>query len=88
MTDIRAVLEERGYRYGLFSLHADTTQAIKQALHAAPAWAALSPSQKEALEMVAHKMGRIVCGDPNYLDSWVDIVGYTQLVVDQLEEKS
>jgi hypothetical protein len=24
-------------------------------------------------------------GDPSYADSWVDIVGYTQLVVDRLK---
>ena len=41
----------------------------------------------ESLEMVQHKIGRIVNGDPTYLDSWVDIVGYTQLVIDELLSK-
>ena len=37
--------------------------------------------------MMQHKIGRILNGDPAYLDSWVDIVGYTQLVVNELESQ-
>lgn len=73
------VLEERGSRYGLFSEHARITQNIKRAMHASPNWAKLSDSQREALEMIAHKMGRILNGDPNYADSWTDIGGYARL---------
>lgn len=36
--------------------------------------------------MVAHKIGRILNGDPNYHDSWHDIIGYTKLVADELAE--
>jgi hypothetical protein len=35
--------------------------------------------------MIAHKISRIVNGDANYMDSWVDIVGYAQLVIDKLQ---
>ena len=35
--------------------------------------------------MIAHKIGRILNGDPNYADSWVDIAGYAQLVANELE---
>jgi hypothetical protein len=35
--------------------------------------------------MIAHKIGRIVNGDPRYADSWVDIAGYAKLVADRLE---
>ena len=40
--------------------------------------------QREGLEMIAHKISRILNGDPNYDDSWVDIAGYAQLVVDAI----
>jgi hypothetical protein len=50
-------------------------------------WALLSASQKEALEMIAHKIGRILNGDPNYDDSWRDIAGYAELIVKQLNGK-
>ena len=48
-------------------------------------WTALADDQKEALEMIAHKVARIVNGDPHYADSWVDIAGYAKLVADRLE---
>ena len=46
-----------------------------------------STTQQEALDMIAHKIGRIINGNPYYTDSWVDIVGYAQLIVDELEGK-
>lgn len=85
---ITEVLAERGSRYGSFSRHAAITQCLKDDMKNSPNWVSLTDSQREALEMVAHKIGRILNGDPNYLDSWVDIVGYTQLIVDQLNGKN
>ena len=84
MGNIAEVLEERGNRYGAFQTHAEITQELKEVMYATPNWELLFPDQKEALEMVAHKIGRILNGDPNYDDSWVDIAGYSQLVADRL----
>lgn len=83
--DINTTLEERGNRYGSFEEHARITQNIKAAMADSPNWANLPPGMKEALEMVAHKAGRILNGDPMYHDSWHDIIGYTKLVADTLE---
>ncbi len=83
---IQAVLADRGSRYGEFTDHARITQAIKRAMADSPNWSSLPDDMREALEMIAHKAGRILNGDPLYLDSWVDIVGYTQLVVNRLDE--
>ena len=40
---------------------------------------------KESLEMVQHKIARILNGDPAYVDNWVDIIGYVKLVLRDLE---
>lgn len=85
MPTITDILTERGSRYGSFDSHARITQALKDAMQREPGWARLTPSMRESLEMQAHKIGRILNGDPTYLDSWVDIVGYAQLVVDELK---
>lgn len=82
--DITATLAERGSRYGSFVDHARVTQNIKAAMAESANWEALCPDQREALEMIAHKVGRILCGDPDYHDSWHDIIGYTKLVADRL----
>lgn len=73
-------LNERGTRYGDFVSHARITQNIKQAMYDSPNWNELSADKKECLEMIAHKVGRILNGDTNYIDSWHDIIGYARLV--------
>ncbi len=86
-TDIHQVLSERGKRYGEFSKHANYAQGLKRVMETAPKWAdELLDSQREALEMIAHKIGRILNGDTNYKDSWVDIAGYATLVADKLKD--
>ncbi len=81
---IEQTLQERGNRYGEFKDQARITQNIKRAMVDSPNWAGLSDDKKEALEMVALKMGRILNGDPEYADSWHDIIGYSKLVEDEL----
>lgn len=84
--DIDQTLSERGDRYGDFVTHAKITQDIKRAMTQGN-WVSLADDQREALEMLAHKVGRILNGDPDYHDSWHDIVGYTKLVADRLERR-
>jgi hypothetical protein len=85
--DIEKTLEERGSRYGSFDSHAMITQSIKRVYIVTPNWDRLADDQRECLDMIAHKIGRILNGDPNYHDSWHDIVGYTKLVADRLLSK-
>lgn len=87
MTDIAATLEQRGSRYGSFDGHARITQNLKRAMADSPNWNGLADDQRETLEMVAHKIGRILNGDPDYDDSWVDIAGYAKLVADRLQAR-
>lgn len=84
VTGVAATLAERGKRYGNFPEHAYITQNIKEAMRNSPNWDDLSPDMKESLEMIAHKVGRILNGDPLYKDSWHDISGYATLVEDSL----
>lgn len=77
---INGTLAQRGSRYGTFKGHAEITQALKAKMAEHPGWRKLAPDQCEALEMIAHKIGRILNGDPNYSDSWHDIAGYAALV--------
>jgi len=86
MTDTKTIIEERGQRYGQFSGQAQVAQAIKKAMQLDNP--KLADDQREALEMIANKIGRIINGDPDYADSWVDIAGYAQLVADRLQKPS
>lgn len=81
---IDETLKERGERYGKFYDHAYISQKLKAVMQEVPKWHKLYPDQKEALEMLAHKVARILNGDPNYVDSWHDCIGYLKLVEDRL----
>ena len=87
MSNIDSTLDERGNRYGAFIGHAQVTQLLKRAMGQHPGWQKLQDDQREALEMTAHKIGRILNGDPNYIDSWHDIIGYVRLVEQRLEKE-
>ena len=89
-TSVDAVLDERGARYGDFFGHAVITQHLKSAAQqfAAERGKVFDVDQIEALEMIFHKIGRILNGDPNYADSWIDIAGYAKLVADRLEGRT
>lgn len=84
---IDGILSQRGDRYGPFVGHADVTQQLKNVIaqELSHRNKSLDPDQQEALDMICHKIGRIVNGDPNYDDSWVDIAGYAQLVAKRLQ---
>jgi len=87
--EIPEILKQRGERYGSFVRHSNISQELQETLRDNPNWAELRNIQKEALTMICHKMARILNGDPLYPDNWVDICGYSQLVVNYLvEEKS
>lgn len=86
-TDIDETLDERGQDYGKFKDGAALMQAIKRTLadHARLHNKTFSDDQWEALEMIVHKIGRIVNGNPDKVDHWVDIAGYAKLVADRLQ---
>jgi len=84
MTGINDILADREKGYGKFEDLAEITQALKAAFRAWPGWAKLRQDQREALDMIAVKLGRILNGNPNYPDSWVDIAGYAMLVANRL----
>lgn len=83
--NIDDTLAERGERYGKFEDHARLSQSIKRAMYGGRQWQRLADDQREALEMVAHKVARILNGDPNYHDSWHDIIGYIRLVEERIK---
>lgn len=82
------IMEERGSTYGDFGNQAMCAQTLKQILHghAHRHNVSLSVEQKEAIDMLATKLSRIVNGNPNKVDSWRDIEGYAKLIADRLEK--
>jgi hypothetical protein len=78
-SQVSETLNTREETYGGFHNNADTSQKIKAIMHGHMNWLRMKPYQREALDMIAHKMARILNGDPDYKDSWHDIAGYATL---------
>jgi|WetSurMetagenome_2_1015567.scaffolds.fasta_scaffold1608322_1 hypothetical protein len=79
---IADILNERGKTHGDYTLHAEITQKLKEVMvgfyrpeH--------TRAMRESMEMQAHKLGRILAGDPDFRDHWDDIAGYAKLVADR-----
>jgi hypothetical protein len=85
-TNVNEILEGRAIRYGSFQGHAEISQALKLTMQDQTKWPMLDDDQREALEMIQHKIARILNGDPTYADNWIDIAGYATLVPNRLEK--
>ena len=83
-TPTNTLLAERHATHGDYVEHAQITQDLKVIITSAPGYARLNPAQRETLDMTAHKIGRILAGDPNFKDHWDDIAGYNVLVARML----
>jgi hypothetical protein len=85
---IELILRTREKTYGNFLRQASIAADLKGVMRAYCEWTeVLAPDQREALEMIAVKIARVLNGDPNFADSWRDIEGYARLVANRLEEK-
>ncbi len=80
------LLRARGQQHGSFDAVAITAQRIKMTLREGPSWNAMTWKQREALELIATKQARIVCGNPDEPDHWRDIGGYARLAERELQE--
>lgn len=77
-----AVLAARQKIHGSFSTHARIAQALKAVMQDSPNWSLLHDDAKESLEMIQHKIARVLNGNQDYEDHWRDIAGYATLVAD------
>lgn len=84
MTNVAETLAQRQTTHGEFTDNAEIMQELKDGIRAREGWHRLTPVQREALDMILHKIGRIVTGNPNEPDHWLDIAGYATLAKDRV----
>lgn len=81
------ILEERKAQHGDFQhvakLHCDLMELVAESEN----YENLTDEEEISLMMIMHKVSRICCGDPHFLDHWVDISGYATLIVKALQRK-
>jgi hypothetical protein len=86
-SDVDAILDSRAKDYGKFIEGAEIMQMLKRVVHnyIEKRGTPLAFDQREAIDMIIHKLGRIINGNPDKVDSWRDVAGYSTLVADRLE---
>lgn len=83
MTDINSLLTEREKTHGNFADVARVACAIRSL--AGMSSHVMDDVLVEALSMIASKQGRIISGDHDCKEHWLDIAGYAMLAVNYLE---
>lgn len=86
--NVEEILKERGESYGSFIRHSQIAQALKEVAKYDTNWLDLPQIQKEALEMIFHKIARILNGDYTLVDNYADIAGYATLVAKDMERQA
>lgn len=85
MTSTQKTLEKKGKKYGPFIGTASISIGLKEVMKQKNSYETLSRVQKEALDMIATKIARIINGNSYIKDNWIDIAGYAALVVNEIE---
>lgn len=80
---VQDTLESRKSTHGDFSISAQIAQDLQATMKDTPNWELLSADKKEALEMIQHKVARILTGNADAPDHWHDIAGYSTLAEDR-----
>ncbi|MFB6349678.1 hypothetical protein ACFBZI_10570 [Moraxella sp. ZJ142] len=83
---IESTLTERQHTHGDYVLTSALSQSLKDVAFSLPRTQPLEPYQKEAIEMILHKIARIINGDSYFIDSWRDIAGYAHLTIDLINK--
>lgn len=78
VSSAQGVVESRESAHGDYAKQSDTARALKHLIHINDKH--LNAPQRESLDMIAVKISRILHGNPNEPDHWLDIAGYATLV--------
>ena len=90
--NITDTISDREKKYGSFAANAYIAQGLTGIVRSSWYWYDLPVDQREAIEMIFHKIARQINGAKDYPDNFHDIAGYAMLaekeILSQLREKS
>lgn len=84
---VKLTTEDRNITHGDPIAQFETAQQLKDELARGPRWMDLNAVQRECLEQICTKLSRAVHGDPNHLDTYLDIIGYASIAVESVDER-
>lgn len=80
------IISNRAGSHGNYPDNAAIAQYIKDVIRTGPSYPSMTAAQRESLDLIATKLARICAGDPNFAEHWIDIEGYAQLIVIELNK--
>jgi hypothetical protein len=81
------IVAERTKQHGDFYDQSMLTQQLKAVAHNSKNWLRLNGMAREGIDMVLHKISRILVGDAAVKDHWDDIGGYARCVSDRIKTR-
>ena len=78
------LLQNRQCSHGDYPSKSEYIQKMKSLTRSQTGWSKLTSSQKESLDNIFQKVGRVITGDNNFKDHWDDISGYATLISEKL----
>ncbi len=84
--DITGVLKDREESHGDYSIQAVIVDRLREVMYSTKNWYDLSSVQRDVLLVIAQKISRVLSGNPDFEDHWIDICGYSQLVLKDLRK--
>ena len=79
------IINERAKTHGDYKTTSAWSQSLKDMFRSSGNWTNLNDGQREALEMIAVKLARLLNGNPQFPDHWDDIAGYGKLGATSIE---
>ena len=87
MTETAELLDTRAKTHGSFADNARIAQRLRAFWRSeADGWMDMTLVQREALDVIALKISRILSGQGGFADHWDDIAGYAKLASKEIEQ--
>ena len=86
-TELEKILEQRGSVHGNHLAGGAYTQGAKELMRDSLNWPVMKNDLKESLDVIQLKIARILNGDPEFEDHWIDIQGYVKIVLDRIRKE-
>lgn len=77
--ETEALLQDRGKTHGSFAANAFYGQQLRRLFRSSQHWESMPDEHKEALDLIALKLSRILSGQSMHADHWADTAGYAKL---------
>ena len=88
MRKTETILKERQKQHGSFKTHAEAEVGLQRVVQEAGLYYSQATAVQDiGLQMILHKVARIISGGLNHSDSWEDIAGYATLVAKDMADE-